>query len=386
VRSCASPRPLSLAAGPNAISTILTILSYAECDANYANLFNPRPPLYHPDRAKNWSGNSSSRPIANLARTRLWKGQLDMSQVRDGLREWIGVNYMKVGRKIWWRLPDWSWQFPPVRWYGMHLHAIVQQTDSRDQNHMTLFFRNRAELRLLTRLAEQKESGADLDIAVLGCSKGTEVYSIIAELRQTRPDLNIKVCGVDISAEILEFAKEGTYSLNGSDHQTARDQRGISIFERVTPIELGVMFDRQGDQLKVKPWLQEGIRWYCGSVDDPNLSTVLGPQDIVVANRFLCHMQPASAERSLRNIARLVKPGGYLFASGVDLDVRAKVAKELGWESITEMMKEVYEGDRILIDGWPTEYWANEPFRATQRDWTTRYSAAFRLGPAQKMV
>ena len=246
---------------------------------------------------------------------------------------------------------------------------------------MTLFFRNRAELRLLTHLAEQKEFGADLDIAVLGCSKGAEVYSIIAALRQARPDLNIKVCGVDISAEILEFAREGTYSLNGSDHQTARDQWGISIFERVTPIELGVMFDRQGDQLKVKPWLKEGIRWHCGSVDDPNLSTVVGPQDIVVANCFLCHMQPASAERSLRNIARLVKPGGYLFVSGVDLDVRAKVAKELGWELITEMMKEVYEGDRILIDGWPIEYWANEPFRATQRDWTTRYSSAFRLDP-----
>ena len=304
-----------------------------------------------------------------------------MSQVRGGLREWFGVNYMKVGRKIWWRLPDWSRQFPPVRWYGMHLHAIVQQTASRDQNHSTLFFRNRAELRLLTRLAERKESGADLDIAVLGCSKGAEVYSIIGALRQARPDLNIKVCGVDISAEILEFAKEGTYSLSGSDHQTARDQRGMSIFERVTPIEMGVMFDRQGDQLKVKPWLKEGIRWHCGSVDDPSLPTVLGPQDIVVANRFLCHMQPASAERSLRNVARLVKPGGYLFASGVDLDVRAKVAKELGWESITEMMKEVYEGDRTLSDAWPTEYYAIEPFRATQRDWTTRYSSAFRTRP-----
>ena len=70
------------------------------------------------------------------------KGLLDMSQVRGGLREWFGVNYMKVGRKIWWRLPDWSRQFPPVRWYGMHLHAIVQQKASRDQNHSTLFFRN----------------------------------------------------------------------------------------------------------------------------------------------------------------------------------------------------------------------------------------------------
>jgi hypothetical protein len=34
--------------------------------------------------------------------------------------------------------------------------------------------------------------------------------------------------------------------------------------------------------------------------------TLLGLQDIVIANRFLCHMEPRDAERCLRNIARLV--------------------------------------------------------------------------------
>src|SRR4029453_4134504 len=40
---------------------------------------------------------------------------------------------------------------------------------------------------------------------------------------------------------------------------------------------------------------------------------------------------PPEAERCLRNIARLVRPGGHLFISGTDLDVREKVAHELGW-------------------------------------------------------
>ena len=38
----------------------------------------------------------------------------------------------------------------------------------------------------------------------------------------------------------------------------------------------------------------------------------LGPQDMVVANNFLCHMAPADAEKCLRNIEQLVSPGGYL--------------------------------------------------------------------------
>jgi 2-polyprenyl-3-methyl-5-hydroxy-6-metoxy-1,4-benzoquinol methylase len=57
---------------------------------------------------------------------------------------------------------------------------------------------------------------------------------------------------------------------------------------------------------------------------------ILGPKDMLVASNFLCHMATADAEKCLRNIAQLVNPGGYLFVSGVDLDVRTKVALDLG--------------------------------------------------------
>ena len=320
-----------------------------------------------------------------------------MNSARGRVQEWLGTSYMRIGRKIWWRLPAWAQHLPPVRWYGIHLHAVVRKTDRRDQNHSTLFFRNRAELTLLTRLMERKEAGGTLKMAVMGCSKGAEVYSIMAAIRLARPDLKVSVCGVDVSEDILKFAKEGVYSLAGADevrsavnrygteseivaYHTTRDQRGLSLFERVTPIEMEVMFERDGDRARVKSWLSEGISWHCGSAEDPKLVSILGHQDVVVANRFLCHMAPAAAESCLRNLARLVKPGGYLFASGVDLDVREKVAKEMGWEPVEELMKDVYEGDRTLTDGWPTEYWAIEPFKATQRNWMTRYSSAFRLG------
>lgn len=311
------------------------------------------------------------------------------------LRGWFGRNYMQIGRKIWWRLPAWARHLPPVHWFGLHLHAIVQQTDVRDQNHSTLFFRNRAELELLSRLVKRAAPGARLKLAVLGCSKGAEVYSIVGALRLARPDLHYNVFGVDISQEILEFARQGVYALpdesragtgkdgagtEGVHSNTVRDQRGLSIFDRLSPIEMEAMFEKEGNHVKVKPWLKEGISWHCGNVEDPNLLTSLGPQDVVVANRFLCHMKPVDAERCLRALARLVKPGGYLFASGVDLDVRTKVAKEMGWEPVKEMMREVYEGDQTLRDGWPTEYWAIEPFQSTRRDWIARYSSAFRVG------
>ena len=101
---------------------------------------------------------------------------------------------------------------------------------------------------------------------------------------------------------------------------------------------------------------------------------------MVVANRFLCHMEPAAAERCLRNIARLVKPGGYLFVSGIDLDVRTRVARGMGWKPVSDMIRDIHEGDPSLRRGWPLEYWGLEPFCDDRSDWRIRYASVFQIG------
>src|SRR5262249_19069589 len=112
-----------------------------------------------------------------------------------------------------------------------------------------------------------------------------------------------------------------------------------------------------------KSWIKEGITWHCADAGDPELVSVLGPQDMIIANRFLCHMETAAAERILRNISRVVKPGGYLFVSGVDLNVRMRVALDMKWKAVTELMKEVHDGDPTIRDGWP---FAGQRNRSTQ--------------------
>jgi chemotaxis methyl-accepting protein methylase len=201
---------------------------------------------------------------------------------------------------------------------------------------------------------------------------------------------------VDISEEILEFAERGVYSREGSNAANATNHEGITneegvtwntwrdqnapIFERMTDQEVEAMFEVEGDQAKIRPWLKEGIIWLRGDAGDPDLISCLGPQDIVVANRFLCHMKPAAAEACLRNVARLVKPGGYLFVSGIDLDVRTKVAQEMNWKPVTELMKEIHEGDSSIRRGWPLEYWGLEPFCEDRSDWKIRYASVFQIG------
>ena len=230
----------------------------------------------------------------------------------------------------------------------------------------------------MRRLARQRAHGSTLRIAVLGCSIGAEVYSILWIIRSARPDLKVLLKAVDISKEILSFAEKGIYSADTSQSVNA------SIFERLTETEMVEMFDWEGNQAKIKPWLAEGITWQHGDAGDPELVNILGPQDMVVASNFLCHMARADAERCLGNIARLVSPGGYLFVSGIDLDVRTKVALDLGWEPVRDLIVEIHDGDRCVRADWPWAWWGLEPLNRKRHDWQTRYAAAFRIASPER--
>jgi chemotaxis methyl-accepting protein methylase len=303
------------------------------------------------------------------------------------LRKWFGLN-----RRIWVRLPA-SIRLRFVgRAYGRHLHSIVCQQSERNQNHSTFFLRNRPEMELMCRLLGQKATDSSLNLSVFACSKGAEVYSLLWAIRSARPDLRVNTNAIDISSGIVEFAKKGVYSQNSLEVQRAKHEcvtevrdatwvdQNVSIFERLTDSEMQSMFEVKGDQARIKPWLKQGITWRTADANDPELARTIGLQDIVVANRFLCHMEPAAAEKCLRNIARVVKPGGYLFVSGIDLDVRTKVARSLGWKPVQELMRDVHEGDVSIMNGWPLEWWGLEPFSEDLPDWRIRYASVFQIG------
>jgi hypothetical protein len=139
------------------------------------------------------------------------------------------------------------------------------------------------------------------------------------------------------------------------------------------------LFERDRGQARVRPRFRDGISWRMGDAKDVGLIAALGLQDIVVGNRFLCHMPSTEAEACLRNLARMVKGGGYLFVSGVDLAVRSKVARELGWKPVTELIGEIHEGDPSLRRGWPLHYWGLEPLDRGRDDWKIRYASVFQM-------
>ncbi len=283
--------------------------------------------------------------------------------------------FLRLNRWLWRSLPPAMTRLGPMRSYGSFVHALARIQCVRGQAFSTYFVRNRPELELIRRIVERKTHGETLRVAVLGCSFGAEAYSVASRIHSARPDLTLVLNAVDISPRAVEFARRGIYSL------TRPDPKISMIFERMAAAERTEFFETNGDMVAVRPWIAEGITWSVGDVGEPETVDRIGPQDIVVASNFLCHMVPAEAERCLRNIARLVSPNGYLFVSGVDLDVRTKVARDLGWTPVQDLLEEAHDGDPCLRDHWPWHYSGLEPLDRKRRDWRIRYAVAFQAVP-----
>lgn len=306
--------------------------------------------------------------------------------------------YLAQIKRVWKHLPESLRQSRFGIRVGRHIHALVQKHADRKQYFGTFFLRNRAELQTLCGLVEGRQANATVSLAVIACSKGAEVYTFVWALRRQFPKIDLRVCAVDISADILEFARHGAYSLRSqgaaieSTPSSSSEVREISfhtsvdqsapIFERVSSEELDSLAELRDGVAYVREDFKQGIQWVHGDALAPDLLRQIGQQDYVIANRFLCHMAPAEAERCLKNVAHLVKPNGFIFVTGVDLEVRTKVARELSWKPVTENMRETHEGDCSLRRGWPLEYWGVEPFGAVEEHEGLRYVSIFQI-PAQ---
>ncbi len=280
--------------------------------------------------------------------------------------------FLRLNQRLWSTLPSSLAENRVIQGYGRILHKLARAQGDRSQALSTFFMRNRPELELIGRLASRASHGEKLRVAVLGCSSGAEAYSVAWTIKSARPDLRLVLQAVDISAEAVQFAQRGVYS------KPASALTGTAVLDRMSAAEVKQVFDENDGSLTVKSWIREGISWSTGDAGDPRLVEKLGPQDIVIANNFLCHMQPRDAERCLHNIARLVS-NGHLFVGGIDLDVRTRVARRLGWEPVEELLEEIHEGDPCVRGQWPCQYAGLEPLDKSRKEWKLRYASVFRI-------
>ena len=95
------------------------------------------------------------------------------------LRRLAGRCFWGANRRIWRALPARTKDSRPMQAYGGWLHALVCRRASREMYTGTMFLRNRPALELMRRLTAEKPEGSTVRMAVLACSIGVELYSIL---------------------------------------------------------------------------------------------------------------------------------------------------------------------------------------------------------------
>lgn len=325
------------------------------------------------DKITKWNSDVVTSDPGFRPNNRPWLDQL--IQLRLFGKSPVGA-FLRINQRLWNGFPQHIASSDPMRRYGAFLYKLTRAHGGQAQAQSTFFLRNRPMLDLIQRLAERSSKADVLRVAVLGCSTGPEVYSLVWKLRSTLPGLRLILHAADISSQAVEVAKVGVYPCEPTTAEHT------SIFERMSDWEIKEIFDRAGETMIVKPWLREGIEWHVADAGEPSTRHEMGSQDIVIANNFLCHMDDAAAETCLRNIAQLLVPGGYLLVSGINLDVRARVAGALGWMPVEELLEEVHGGDPCMSQAWPCHYFGLEPLNKSRSDWMQRYAVAFKVGAA----
>jgi SAM-dependent methyltransferase len=285
------------------------------------------------------------------------------------LRLYVARPLLVITRALWRRVPPDLQRFRPVLRFGQLLHRLVlmRNVGIRWQNPGTHFVRNRAELAFLARLVGDLPPNATFSAAMLGSSVGAEATSMAWAMVTARPDIVLDIHASDIDPKVIEIARGGVYD----------DQSREFLF--INEAEKQALFEPGGDGVcKVREAWRKPIHWHVCDATRLDIVTEIGQRDLVVANRFLCHMQGAAARATLHNIIRLVKPGGVLLVSGVDLDVRGDVTREAGLDPIDDHFDDLYSGDPTLVVDWPLQYWGVEPLDRTHPNWRHRCGTAFR--------
>jgi chemotaxis methyl-accepting protein methylase len=265
-----------------------------------------------------------------------------------------------------------------MRCLGSLIHRRFVRHTKKVQNHHTHFFRNVPMLEVIRDQMARHRVGATVRIASIGCSTGPELYSLLWLIRSARPDLKIVAHGVDISAGVLEVARRGAYRLGVAEGQIGCFPAGRAEIEAEDLRHAQNVLEPAPDgAYQVRQWLREGVTWRTGDALDPELAKAIGPQDLVIANNFLGPLDEDVAEACLRNLARLVVPGGILVVDGVDFELKTRVIPSLRLSPVTDRIEEIHAADPSKA-GWPWTRWGHEPFDRRRADRDLRYAAIFR--------
>lgn len=251
-------------------------------------------------------------------------------------------------------------------------HKLALLREERVNSHFTGFQRLPTQYDGLTgpvadRLLELRGADETLQIAVHGCSNGSEAYTIASLLLKHRPEVSFRVRAFDLVPDVVESARSARYT----DDEVYNNKH-------LRPGFIESTFIRDGDAFVVRPEIRERVELDVADVLGDDLLARTGDADVVFAQNFLFHLDRGASRKALANLRRLVRPGGALFIDGVDLDLRLAFVRRERLVPLDFEIGTIHDEARwARAVGWPYHYWGLEPFLTVRHDWRRRYATIF---------
>ncbi|ALM86666.1 hypothetical protein ASB57_01475 [Bordetella sp. N] len=165
----------------------------------------------------------------------------------------------------------------------------------------TSFFRHAASMDALALLARQRiANGGALRLLSLPCSSGEEAYTLAMALLDAGVDASrFSVVGMDISARLVQHARQGIYGRNSF--------RGEALGYRARH------FEETAAGYAVLPRVRAEVSFQTGNLLDPLLDLPPAGFDFVFCRNLLIYFDEATQRAAVNVLMGLARADGYLF-------------------------------------------------------------------------
>jgi chemotaxis protein methyltransferase CheR len=189
-----------------------------------------------------------------------------------------------------------------------HQRKIVDALTTNE----TSWFRDREPFVALTdvvlpELVKSRASARKIRVWSAASSSGQEAYSLAIILQENLPaGWSYEILGSDISTEMIKRAETGEYS-------QVEVNRGLPASQLVQ------YFERAGTHWRVTPQLRRNVSFKLMNLTAP--LPAIPPFDVIFLRNVLIYFDVATKKSVLRNVARLLRPDGWLFLGAAETTI-----------------------------------------------------------------
>jgi chemotaxis protein methyltransferase CheR len=189
-----------------------------------------------------------------------------------------------------------------------HQRKIVDALTTNE----TSWFRDREPFTALTdvvlpELVKARGATRKVRIWSAASSSGQEAYSLAITLQENLPPAwSYEIVGSDISTEMIKRAEQGEYS-------QVEVNRGLPASQLVQ------YFERAGAHWRVTPALRRNVSFKLMNLTAP--LAPMAPFDVIFLRNVLIYFDVATKKTVLRNVARLLRPDGWLFLGAAETTI-----------------------------------------------------------------